>query len=171
VIDPTIYDNLKVVLEGLIYDIDLAGSVTVTDRKDLVDLSSMSRAYVIRFELNSRPHVSAEIHLSASLKDLSIEILEQEDIEKAGCELTIHLFTSLRDDKACDTIHQQLSRIWDGRPRIEQTLSYVYDRSQQRPYLNQITLSFARKINEQHVMDLPQMIETLVQSLEGLTAD
>ncbi|UOK56770.1 hypothetical protein MGI18_18515 [Bacillus sp. OVS6] len=49
--DPTAFDNLKVVLEGAIYDADLGGFITVIGRKDLVDLAAMSRCYQNTFQL------------------------------------------------------------------------------------------------------------------------
>ncbi|MCZ8521754.1 MULTISPECIES: hypothetical protein [Paenibacillus] len=43
--DPTIYDNLKVVLEGAFYDLDAEGAFLITGREDLVDLASYSRTF------------------------------------------------------------------------------------------------------------------------------
>ncbi|QNG61538.1 hypothetical protein H4O14_08705 [Bacillus sp. PAMC26568] len=39
--DPTAFDNLKVVLEGEIYDADLEGIIEVIKRKDIVDLQQL----------------------------------------------------------------------------------------------------------------------------------
>jgi hypothetical protein len=47
--DPTVYDNLKVVLEGAVYDLDLAGSILVTGREDWVNLADLSRTYKLTF--------------------------------------------------------------------------------------------------------------------------
>lgn len=66
--DPTIYENVKVVLEGELYDRDLDGEITITNRSDLVDLATLSRTYVVAFEENSK--VSSTINLHASLRVL-----------------------------------------------------------------------------------------------------
>ncbi len=49
--DPTAFDNLKVIVEGAVYDFDLHGDILVTDRKDMMDLASLSRIYHISFQL------------------------------------------------------------------------------------------------------------------------
>jgi hypothetical protein len=43
--DPTVFDNLKVIIEGAIYDLDLDGELQVVNRRDLVDLANMSRQF------------------------------------------------------------------------------------------------------------------------------
>ena len=63
--DPTIYDNLKVVLEGEIYDRDLAGAIQIVDRSDIVDLAIMSRIFIMRFQNRELPDAIAEIKLHA----------------------------------------------------------------------------------------------------------
>ncbi|MCV9888442.1 hypothetical protein [Metabacillus halosaccharovorans] len=45
--DPTVFDNLKVVIEGYIYDMDIDEQISVTDRSDIIDLAKMSRQYSI----------------------------------------------------------------------------------------------------------------------------
>ena len=47
--DPTIFDNLKVVAEGAVYDLDLQGEILITNRIDQVDLATLSRYYAITF--------------------------------------------------------------------------------------------------------------------------
>lgn len=49
--DPTVFDNLKTVLEGAVYDLDLEGVILVINRNDLVDLAHFSRTYKITFQL------------------------------------------------------------------------------------------------------------------------
>ncbi len=167
--DPTIFDNLKTVMEGSIYDMDLAGDIHITDRKDLVDLSTMSRKYSIRFERRQSPNVYAEVQLTASLQDLSLEILELEGLEQAGCEFTIHFCTTIENEKTCDHIETELSRIWEGRPAIVQRLSFTYAKHNNQPrYDNDITLNFDRKINENQIPDFPRIFSTMIQSLECL---
>lgn len=50
--DPTAFDNLKVIVEGAVYDFDLHGDILVTDRKDMMDLASLSRIYHIFISVN-----------------------------------------------------------------------------------------------------------------------
>jgi len=50
--DPTAYENIKVVLEGLIYDFDLQGEIVVIERNDLVNLADFSRTFNLSFSFH-----------------------------------------------------------------------------------------------------------------------
>jgi hypothetical protein len=39
--DPTAFDNMKVVLEGALYDLDIMGEIIITDRNDLFNTAKM----------------------------------------------------------------------------------------------------------------------------------
>ena len=41
--DPTAYENMRVVLEGIFYDKDLSGEILVIDRNDIVNTAKLSR--------------------------------------------------------------------------------------------------------------------------------
>ncbi|MDD9267886.1 hypothetical protein ACFPES_12690 [Paenibacillus sp. GCM10023248] len=165
--DPTIYDNIKVVLEGAVYDVDLEGRILITRREDLVDLSSMSRTYAIEFARKIDKPSKAEINLHVHLSDLAAEILEN-PTAKPGCTLTIKLYTKVTSPEAeCRHLEEQLGRIWEHRPQISQQLSYTYGKVPV-VYRNQITLSFGRKIDESHLDDFPHLIDYAVESLVWL---
>lgn len=165
--DPTIYDNIKVVLEGAVYDLDLDGKILITRREDLVDLSSMSRTYAIEFARKIDKPSKAEINLHVHLSDLAAEILEN-PTAKPGCTLTIKLFTKVKNPEIeCKHIEEQLSLIWEHRPLISQLLSYKYG-LHPIAYHNQITLSFGRKIDESHLDDFPHLIGYAADSLAWL---
>lgn len=165
--DPTIYDNIKVVLEGAVYDLDLDGKILITRREDLVDLSSMSRTYAIEFARKIDKPSLAEINLQVHLSDLAAEILEN-PTAKPGCTLTIKLFTKVKNpDIECKHIEEQLGRIWEQRPQITQLLSYRYGIIPMM-YHNQITLSFGRKVDESHLDDFPHLIGYAADSLTWL---
>ncbi|WP_442604078.1 hypothetical protein [Paenibacillus sp. KN14-4R] len=167
--DPTIFDNLKVVLEGAVYDLDLEGTILVTSRQDFVDLSSMSRTYQIGFAMKGdQPVAFAELSLHASLKDLSVEILEN-DSEQTGCTLGIKFLTQTRDPQTlCNLIEQEMTLQWSGRPSLEQTISYTHGAAQPM-FTIMVALSFGRKVNEAHVQDFPELIDYAARSLEWLT--
>lgn len=165
--DPTIYDNIKVVLEGAVYDLDLDGKIIITRRQDQVDLSSMSRTYAIEFARKIDKPSKAEINLHVHLSDLAAEILENPSA-KPGCTLTIKLFTKVKNpDIECPYIEEQLGAIWEQRPQVIQLLSYEYGL---HPifYHNQITLSFGRKVDESQIDDFPHLIAYAVDSLAWL---
>lgn len=167
--DPTIFDNLKVVLEGSVYDLDMDGSIQISNREDQINLSTMSRYYAIRFVLPGKPEVSAEISLLANMRDLAAEILEQDE-ETPGCAMEIAFRTLVLDPhRECETIHTELIRIWLERPEITQTLSFDY-KKEPIHYKNEIRLHFGRKVNEAQIEDFPELLRFIVKSLKWLNA-
>jgi hypothetical protein len=164
--DPTIYENLKVVFEGAVYDLDLAGKIVVTNRSDLIDLANMSRSFAIRCRLKDG-QVAAELRLSAELVDLAGEKLEWKHAQP-GCKL--ELFFSMRlhnPEWACPQIGKLLNDIWGGRPSVSQMLSFLYG-ADESGCRNDITLSFDRKIGEGQIDDISELMYYTVQSLEML---
>ncbi|NEW06502.1 hypothetical protein GK047_10815 [Paenibacillus sp. SYP-B3998] len=165
--DPTIFDNVKVVLEGAVYDLDLEGQILITRRVDLIDLSSMSRTYAIEFAKKTSLPSRAEINLHVHLSDLAAEILEHTSAAP-GCTLTVKLFTKvINPEMECPEIEKQIGSIWEHRPQMTQQLSYIYGINEVK-YDNQITLSFGRKIDESHIDDFANLIACAADSLDWL---
>ncbi|WNR42241.1 hypothetical protein [Paenibacillus roseipurpureus] len=166
--DPTIYDNIKVVLEGAVYDLDLEGKIIITRREDLVHLSSMSRTFAIEFARKLDLPSRSEMYLNVHLSDLAAEILEN-PTAKPGCTLLIKFHTVVKDPEIdCPMIEAKLNMIWEQRPRITQEISYLYGEQQPDEFRNLITLSFGRKIDESHLDDFPDLIEYAYDSLTWL---
>ena len=70
--DPTAFENMKVVLEGAVYDRDFIGDILVINRDDIVNLANMSRTYKIEMELKESLapiSVIGVIELHASLRE------------------------------------------------------------------------------------------------------
>jgi len=181
--DPTVYENLKVVLEGSVYDLDLAGTIRVTAREDSINLAAMSRSYRIAFRLVNEAStasgetletdsVYADIALSTELKDLASEILEVEN-SQPGCSLNISFVLQLPStppvEHSCKEIHAALQRVWGGRFAIRQTLSYDYG-DPSGPVTNRIRLLFGRRFGEEVAGDFQQIIDHTVLSLQEITA-
>jgi hypothetical protein len=182
--DPTVYENLKVVLEGSVYDLDLAGSIRIIAREDWVNLAAMSRSYRIAFRLSedspvhdaaeSAPDESeaptAEITLSTELSDLAAEILELES-EEPGCSLDVSFLMELPSgqpvDRICREIQTLMNRVWGGRFEIRQTLSYDFG-DESGTAANRIRVLFGRRFSEDVAEDFPQIIDHAVLALEEL---
>lgn len=160
--DPTIYENVKVVLEGELYDRDLDGEITIINRSDLVDLATLSRTYVVSFEENS--DVKITIHLHANLESFSAEQLELEDIQP-GCELKLSFEITISDSEVCEKIYKVVKGIWGERPYISQTLSHQYN---QNRITNTIELQFNRKINEDQISDLTTIVDYTIRTANEL---
>ncbi|WP_126425332.1 hypothetical protein [Brevibacillus marinus] len=176
--DPIIFDNIKVVLEGAVYDRDLEGRIVVTERADLVDLAAFNRLYRISFclaEERQRPEaVRAQIELGTSLRDIAAEQLAQPLSEPIGCTIFVHFLLQLADPKrGTRRIAAVLDEVWGDRPHITQYIGTRLDEHREGPWPperwdNKATLDFHRKIGEDNAVDLEQLVELCVVSLVRL---
>lgn len=169
--DPTVFDNLKVAFENELYDLDnLDRIIAVTGRKDVLDMAVMSREFSLSFRLaGGSDGVSAEMVLDTSLRDLSAEILELQG-EKAACGLAVRFHTEVEAeelDVRCKEIERCIADIWLPEEPPVQTLSRVFGDSSGR-YRNQIELRFRRRIGEEQMEDIPELIDHAVRTLEAL---
>ncbi|OIJ13998.1 hypothetical protein BKP35_07265 [Anaerobacillus arseniciselenatis] len=167
--DPTIYENLKVVVEGEIYEHDLDGDILITDRQDLVNLATMSRLYSVSFKDHAVDTFQATLMLEAQSEDLYGEILENE-FKDNGCKLTLQLQGPINDiQNIPKDIQEQLDKKWNSRPVIQQEISFIWDaESSSNNFFTKITLNFDRKINEDHISDFTEIISLLIESLHLL---
>lgn len=165
--DPTIYENLKVVFEGAVYDLDLDGIIIVNRRSDLVDLATLSRSYAVRYRLKEGK-CTAELCLSAELLDLAGEKLEWRNT-LPGCKLELLFSLRLRNpEEACPRIARALGQVWEpNNTRIIQTLSVQYG-EEDGICTNEIRVSFLRKIGEGQIDDIPELLEHTLQTLRLL---
>ncbi|WP_257351640.1 hypothetical protein [Pseudalkalibacillus decolorationis] len=166
--DPTIFENLKVAFENQIYDLDnLTGEIKITNRVDRLELAVLSREFVLQFVLADQKEVTAEIVLEASLKDLAAEILEVSG-ETPGCDLFVRFHKQVVDvPSQCNEIKDVLEDIWEQDLPPTQTLSFVYGQ-EQNTYTDTIEITFNRKINEDQMEDIPDLIEHVIESLVEL---
>ena len=166
--DPTIFENLKVALENQIYDLDnIDGRISILNREDIMDFSVLSRRLTLQFSLINKPEVSAQVILSTDLEDLAGEILEQEGKE-LGCHLSLRLYMAVNDIKGqCERIEQALNGIWENDIHITQSISFLY--KDETNYRNTIEVQFLPKINEENMNELPDFLESVLESLEILT--
>jgi hypothetical protein len=169
--DPTVFDNLKVAFENQLYDLDnLDKEITIVSRHDRLEMATMSREFRLGFTLRANANVTAEICLDASLSDLADEILEEPE-KNPGCTLRLFFYMTVEDpDTECPLIESILTQIWTPPSRPEQTLQYTYDK-QQKHYQNTAEVHFDRKVNENQMEDLPNLIDHILDSLEALTTE
>jgi hypothetical protein len=165
--DPTAFDNLKTVLEGAVYDLDLAGEIVVIDRHDMVDLAHFSRTYTITFCLSSdhKQNISCTIRLEMDLEQIAQELLQR--AVRPGCKLMITFSLPIRRHITCSLIESTLLRIWGDKRIIRQTLSHDFP-NEESVYHNEVTIEFGRLIYEDNVDDLQAMIPYMLDSLEQL---
>jgi hypothetical protein len=166
--DPTVFENLKVAFENQIYDLDtLDRRIDIINRIDRMELAVMSREFALQFTLADRQEVSAEIQLTASLKDLAAELLELKG-ETPACTLRLRFYMQVNDVKEqCKQIEQIIQRIWEPEMAPTQTISYIFG-DETPSYSNVIELGFNRKISEEQMEDIPELTQHILQTLAKL---
>ncbi|PEL91927.1 hypothetical protein C6360_09790 [Bacillus wiedmannii] len=167
--DPTAFDNLKVIVEGAVYDFDLHGDILVTDRKDMMNLASLSRIYHISFQLTEpfEPVVKATFSLSVDAKNLSGEILEVPQFTP-GCEMKLAFsFPIEKPEVVCEEIENFMHSIWGKERMITQKISYEYNK-QAISYHNKVEVIFQKAITEDHVDDLIAVISHMIETVRTI---
>lgn len=167
--DPTVYDNLKVTFENYLYDLDnLDGIILITNRMDRMEMAVMSREFSLQFVLPEGSNVTAEIMLEASLQDLAAEILELSG-EIPACTLRLRFYMQIMNvETQCRQIDDILRYIWKSSITPTQTLSYVYG-VEDSNYMNTIEVRFERKITEDQIEDIPELVDHMIQTLTSLS--
>lgn len=168
--DPTIFDNLKVVAEGAVYDLDLQGEILITNRIDEIDLAKLSRYYAIMFRKANKGEqsVHGELRIYASVHDLSAEIMEKDD-SSLGCFIEVVFVMNIQHpDKSCEAINLALLDVWGSRPSISQTISFDYNPNHSIEWRDTVILKFERKIGEAQVDDLSVIVNYMLESIDRL---
>ncbi|MRX70915.1 hypothetical protein GJU40_01870 [Bacillus lacus] len=154
--DPTVFDNLKVLLEGHIYDLDLQEEICVTGRKDLVDLASMSRSCTLEFiPVNSGRYLKAFITLEISHEQISGELLGTG--VNPGCSLTMKFETLSNEQSAGEKELSYLKDIWGS--SVSYDLEVKWRQSLPGEYLHVYELKLKRMLTEEEAQDLYQLVQ------------
>ncbi|MGD6815843.1 hypothetical protein [Metabacillus sp. 84] len=162
--DPTVFDNLKFLLEGAVYDLDLDGMVEVTSRKDLVNLADMSRSWSITFaEAGMQSEAIAVIHLSIHLDQLEAELLRQSP--SAGCSLELRFIQNVQEEKNPLKETEKFRQLWEEDFQISMRIAYD-PLSGIREYKQTATLRFGRLLTEEHAGDLTRFVETVLRTIQ-----
>lgn len=108
--DPTVFDNLKVVVEGYFYDMDMEHQISVTDRSDIIDLATMSRRYSIAYKglLNKRK--TAKLQIDMPHHELSGELLQTK--KNPGCIVTLVFLESKNSEEYDEILYKKLKKYW-----------------------------------------------------------
>lgn len=169
--DPTAFENLKVVVEGAVYDRDLSGEILVTDRHDIVNLARLGRIFEISFiDQNSKDNrVTAILILEAKIENLAAELLPVALSEKhAGCHVGVKFQCIHPNDlsfyQKIDTI---LKEIWGNNRRIEQRI-LLNPFDLKNDITNEITIQFNRLIYEDQSSDIIGLVDFMITSIREL---
>jgi len=164
--DPTAFDNMKVVLEGALYDLDLEGEIIVTDRNDLMNLAKLSRQFDMTFQKSNQSSTSCAIFLKADLINLSAElnpISLSEKLAGSHFKIIFSIHHNHSNEVYTKALHL-LQEIWGDNRSYTCTVNYDPTKIN-APIKTEITIDFVRLIYEDQLEDLLQMVDTIKQSL------
>jgi hypothetical protein len=169
--DPTAFENMKVVMQGALYDLDISGEIVITDRNDLINMAKMSRCFELTFELaeGNRRKISAKIIMESRLSNLAAELLSDFlPNNLAGCEIILQFLihdTEINED--FKAIEKTLQDIWGPKRKISQIVQYN-PLTPNEKQVDFITVEFDRVIREEQIDDLVEMIEFMITTLRRL---
>ncbi|HAQ07435.1 MAG TPA: hypothetical protein DCR24_07935 [Bacillus bacterium] len=170
--DPTAFENIKVVIEGEIYDRDLSGEIVVIDRNDWINTAKLSREYEISFSLPAvgPSGLYATMTLEAGIENLSAELLNKDTAQHlAGCMVNIHFSMLHRNDSSVFmAIQKVLEDIW-GMDRAINQIAHITPLANSPEVNNISTIAFNRLVYEDQIDDLAEMINYMITSLEKLS--
>jgi hypothetical protein len=169
--DPTAFENIKVVLEGAIYDLDLDGEIIITNRNDWINTAKLSRKFEIHFQLPEKKMVpvTAKIELESNLENLAAELLPGSLSEKlAGCKLNLE-FSFTHQHKIVDyrNIEKILMEIWGEKRNIVQEVTF-YPLQKEKMMKSVAAVKFDRLIYEDQIEDLVDMVQFMKTTLSQL---
>ncbi|TKC19623.1 hypothetical protein [Robertmurraya kyonggiensis] len=167
--DPTAFENMKVVMEGALYDRDIGGEIAITDRNDLMNLAKLSRVYEVTFTESANSAVQCTLILQANLENLAAELLpSNQEGQSAGAHLTI-LFKMRHENRQelHEEIEEELTRIWGSDRSIKQKVSFN-PMEKSNEIMKEITIEFNRLILEDQIDDLFMMVDYILDSVKKL---
>ena len=169
--DPTAFENMRVVMEGIFYDKDLKGEIKILDRNDYLNTAKLSRSYDLSFQLSSSYHqpVICKFTLTAGLENLTAELLpEYVPPRYAGCVSKLE-FTFISDfnESLISEVNEALRDIW-GESRINKLTVCWEAPSIIEQVIYTALVSFDRIIHEDQIEDLSEMTNYMVRTLEML---
>jgi hypothetical protein len=169
--DPTAFENMRVVMEGIFYDKDLSGDITIVDRNDVINTAKMSRDFDLSFQLKSTSvsKVTCKVTLKANIENLAAELLTtSRSAGSAGCIVTIEfLFENDRDESVTLEVDQLIRKIWGEDRIVKQMIRYEPLNRIQRAH-HTVLISFDRIIREDQMDDLIEMHEYMLITLDKL---
>jgi hypothetical protein len=170
--DPTAFENMKVVLEGAVYDRDLSGEILVIDRNDLINTAKLSRRYEIQFRLNRQKDNTntCTIMLHAGLEHMAAELLPSALNDRlVGCMLQIRFSAQhVNNKQVIEKLRDTVDEIWQGRS-IQQTITF----NPMKPsdlVTSELTVDFNRLILEEQIDDLVDMVDYMLKTLARIPA-
>jgi hypothetical protein len=167
---PSVYDNLKVVLEGAVYDLDFSGEIEIVDRKDIMDHAIIEKNYSIDFVVAEvGESMRGSITLTATLEDLATEKLK-DNPDGAGSRLSIRIKTPVYEiETDCKQLQSILKKwtVGDLKGDIQQKLTYIYGEPRD-VFSNTISIQLHKRVAEEEPERISLVMEQVLLSMKEM---
>ncbi|WP_428908852.1 hypothetical protein [Niallia sp. Krafla_26] len=167
--DPTAFENIRVVLEGTFYDMDLAGNLIIIDRNDLINTAKLSRTYDFSFRLTAsqqviEPKITCKVTLSASLENLAAELLSNPLLmREAGCVMQIEYMFEYEEDEFTLKQIEKILRTWKN-TTYKQMITYE-PLKKRRKIKHHELISCDHILKEEDMNELPDIANQIMSTL------
>lgn len=167
---PSVYDNLKIVLEGAVYDLDFSGEIEIVNRKDLMDHAIMERNYSIDFVVKTiGESMKGNICLTSTLEDLAMEKLN-DNPDGAGSKLSVSIETPVYEiETDCKQLQSMLKKWGSGdlKSDIQQKLTYIYGEPR-HVFHDTIFIQLQKPAAEEEPERISLVLEQLIASMNEM---
>lgn len=167
--DPTAFENMKVVIEGALYDRDLSGDICILDRNDMINMAKLSRTYEVTFCNANEENVQCKFVLTAYLENLAAELLpSSHSTQLSGTHLFI-IFTAEHpfQIEIDELIDRELKNIWGNERSIKQKV-HLNPLEENETISKEITIGFNRLVCEEQIDDIVLMLDYMVLSMKKI---
>ncbi len=165
--DPTAFDNLKVVLEGIVYDMDLNGMIQILDRNDFVNIAKMERTYNISFSLNDvsqHKTITVCLQLHFSFEDHYDELVIKKD--SLRCTYTIsYQIPEILDDITDKRVRKLLNRYYH---QVNVKKIHMEKNLENELFMELIVFDFIGETDVDKLRDSVQKSISVIQELTNL---
>lgn len=165
--DPTAFDNLKVVLEGIVYDMDLNGMIQILDRNDFVNIAKMERTYNISFSLNDvsqHKTITVCLQLHFSFEDHYDELVIKKD--SLRCTYTIsYQIPEVLDDITDKRVRKLLNRYYH---QVNVKKIHMEKNLENELFMELIVFDFIGETDVDKLRDSVQKSISVIQELTNL---
>ncbi|WP_226666759.1 hypothetical protein [Metabacillus litoralis] len=157
--DPTVFDNLKVVIEGYIYDLDLGNEISIRHRSDVVDMATMSRKYSIHFVSDHFRSTYVKIDINMDQHQLAGELLQT--INNPGCVVSLTFVEESQSQDYDVFFYKKLKRNWAENHDVKLIVIKEQSKSSIK-HIHKYQINFATLFGEDDLEELLNIVDSAI---------
>lgn len=163
--DPTAYENIKVVLEGEVYDHDLKNEIHVLERNDWVNLADLSRKFqmILAARSDKQGLVQCTVELTADFQQLAAEWFPLKKESGANFMITFTISTPLNE-----ILQKRLTKLLNQQFQHRFTCDFFVKISSEEQIQSYFQLKKLQPITEKSIEIVALLTEQVVEILQEI---